>query len=504
MKIEFAGLFHKLSKLVMPPTGIGGLQITNSSIRFMEFTRDRKTHGLAVKSASLRLPPGIVESGRIKDQPNFVMALRNLRAQVVPKGGKMVNVVLTIPAGDVYVEAFNLPALEDKNISEAANLNMQVISPNPIERSYYSWMVVGDASAGYSQLEVLGAFASKEVVDEFTAALEEAGFGIAAIEFSSLSLKRVLTAAAIVKKEFPYLLVKITQEGLIFIIIRNNNLYFNYFHSWDKVVEESGVVTLEQINSIVATESQRVMNFYSSHYGGQIKNILLITSVFADEIMAFLEVRYPGFEKTLLRSDKENLHGVRGAALRGAMTYAEEDEINLMGPDVVNAFWRDKINRFVGFWRNIVLTAAVFVLAVFGLADFSIRAQAEIIRIANMTNLREPATTELVEVQKTAKNFNVLVAALLKVRASAKDASPLIQTINAAAGANISVVRLSLRSADLSGTIDGLASSQDAIISFKNRLIAVSGIADADLPLSSIINQPSGKWSFVISFKIKP
>lgn len=500
MKLSFTDLLHNASKIVMPPTPIGGLQITNSSIRYMEFHPDPKSGTTKVKTASLRLPPGIIEGGRIKDVPNFISALKSVHAQITPREKEMVNVVLTIPAGDVYVEAFKLPVLGANNISEAADLNMQMISPNPIDKTYYSWMMVGDASQSAGEIEILGAFVLKEVVDAMTSALEEAGFGVAAVEFSSLSLNRVLVESGYVRKETPYLLLKITQEGMIFMIIRNGNLYFNYFHPWDNL-SEAGEVTLEQVNAIIRTESQRVMNFYTSHYGGQIKSMLVITSVFSDEIMAFLNEQYPALEKVLIRSDKENLHGVRGAALRGNINRLEDSQISLMSPTALNAFWREKIRRFITLWRNSLITTAGFIFAVFGISYMFIAAQANAIADANAVNLREPETGELILLQNQAKSFNNQVAALKKVGTMTQHLSPVMERLNAAATGLVTIQRLSIR-ADKNAVIDGVAGNQDAIIAFKNRLSAVPNFTEVTLPLSSIVAQANGTWSFTLSFKI--
>ena len=494
---------RSLSRLILPPAEIGGLQVSNTSIRFMVLKRG-SNGDLSAKSASLRLPPGIIDEGRVKDKPNFVEALRSLHAQITPKGNETINVVLTIPAGDVYVETFNLPALEDKSVEEAADLNMQMISPNPIEKSYYSWMVVGNPSKGENQIEILGAFAVKDAVDELTSSVEEAGFAIAAIEFSSLSLKRLLTELGAVRPGPPYMLLKLTQEGLIFMIIRNGNLYFNYFYSWGKIEQESGAITLEKALAIVGSETQRVLNFHSSHYGGQISDIILITSVFTDEIASFLKFRYPSSEVTILKSDKDNLHGVRGAALRGLVERRNDLEIDLLSHDTINAFWRDRVIRFADLWRNLALTTSLFLLLVFGLSWYFVENQAEVVKAANATNLRQAETSELIVLQNEAKRFNSLVSALAKTKVGEISLPSIIEKIGVAAGSNVSINKLSLRSTDLSGLLNGAAPFQDLIFAFKNRLLAVPELSAVDLPLSSITSQSGGSWTFVVTFKIAP
>ena len=86
----------------MPLPSVGGFQITNSELRFLELRQEEKGNLSVARIGSLRLPPGIIESGKIKDRANFIAALKSLRDQIVLKDKRVVNVVLMISIGDVY------------------------------------------------------------------------------------------------------------------------------------------------------------------------------------------------------------------------------------------------------------------------------------------------------------------------------------------------------------------------------------------------------------------
>ena len=67
---------------------MGGLQVTNSDLRYLELKFDPKGNQgniFVTRSAALRLPPGIIEQGRIKDAANFIAALKALRKQIDPR-----------------------------------------------------------------------------------------------------------------------------------------------------------------------------------------------------------------------------------------------------------------------------------------------------------------------------------------------------------------------------------------------------------------------------------
>ena len=487
----------------MPLPSVGGFQITNSELRFLELRQEEKGNLSVARIGSLRLPPGIIESGKIKDRANFIAALKSLRDQIVLKDKRAVNVVLTIPTGDVYAQAFNIPSVSKDNLREAAELNLQIISPLPLEKSYYGWVMVGDASKEHEQIELLGVFVQKEIVDDFSSCLEEADFGIAAVEFSSLSMARLLSFYEIIKKNLPYLLVKITQEGLIFMILRNGNLYFDYFHSWDEFSGEAKGVHIDSINSIIYSESQRLFNFYSSHWGGQIKNIVLITPALMEEILAFLKASYPAFEVYALSSTKDNLHGVRGAALRGLASNPLYGDINLMDPKRMDFFHEEQILFFTRFWRNIAIIVASFILILFGSSSLLLKNQAESAKANADLFANQKGGEELDSLKEKATGFNRLVDSISEFKGSAYSLKPFFNEINSIIGSGIIISRFALKTQEDSGALEGLAKDQFLIIDLKNKLAGINMIKDINLPLSNINPQAGGQVYFSLTFKLQ-
>lgn len=503
IKNKSAKILELANKLLIPKKAVAGLQVTNSDLRFLEFTLDRGNI-LIKRSATLRLPPGIIEHGRVKDKPNFIAALKNLRGSISKTESENVNVVLTIPTGDVYAQAFNIPKVAKSGLEEAVNLNLQVISPIPIDRTYYSWKVVGEGgNGGPGQIELLGVFVEKNIIEDYTDCLEASGFGIAAIEFSSLSMARLLSYYKVIDNKSSYLLIKMTQEGLIFMILKNGNLYFDYFHSWDKFTGEGKGVTIDSINDIIYSEGQRIMNFYASHWGGNIKNIVLITPALVEEMSEFIKKTYPALSLYALSSDKENLHGVRGAALRGATQSPLEADINLMNPARFSAFYEDQIIIFTGFWRNVVITIMAFLLIAYGLTDIFLRNRATEAR-GMAVGGETPGASELAALENKASQFNSLLANVETFKVPDPNLYEHFSQINSVLDSGIELGRLRLQGGVSEAIVDGIGRDQETVIAFKNRLTALQNVQDVQLPLNNIQPQPDGRVSFSISFKLRP
>jgi len=308
--MKFKKAFAEMTRLISPTPPVGGLEITDLAIRFLEIKKEGS------RAASLRLPPGIIEKGRIKEgqKPNFVAALKNIHSQILADNRKLIHVVLSLPDSDVYIQSFSVPKIAESNLGETADLNLKMISPIPIETSYYGWQRIGENEAGGGTIELLGAFMPSNNVDEIITALREAGFGVAAVEFAALSLVRQLNRLSALDNTVPNLVINMMPEGLDFMVIKNSNLYFNYFYSWNLAQSDSRSITLENLKEALESEINKVLNFYTGHWGGQIKDVLLVTPALQEEIKNIIIGKFPNLQIKIFGSGEVTIVG--GAALR--------------------------------------------------------------------------------------------------------------------------------------------------------------------------------------------
>ncbi|MBI5079215.1 hypothetical protein HZB06_00865, partial [Candidatus Wolfebacteria bacterium] len=217
--------FKNILNILNPPFQIGGLEITDFEIRFVGFKKGRPF------LISLKLEPGIIKEGEIKDAKAFLNVLSKLRLEITGGRNKKVFAAVSIPDNNVYIQTFYLPDASEERLKEAAELNLQMISPIEYGDAYSDWQLLSGGENG--RLEALGIFARKKFIDEMDKYLRQAGFMPSGIEFSGLSLVRLAeNYGAGVNASNPYLLLHIGGNGLSFNLIKNGNLYFNHFISW--------------------------------------------------------------------------------------------------------------------------------------------------------------------------------------------------------------------------------------------------------------------------------
>ena len=486
--MKFSNRIKRLLVLISPQPPLAGLEVSDSTIRLIG-GRDNS------KQVSLHLPPGIIEGGRLKNREGFKVVIRELYRRLPSKIRKHLNVVLTIPANDVFIQTFTLPPLHAGNLEEAAELNLQMVSPLNLRQSYYDWQRMDGSDPTGKTIELLGAFVLREIVDGFVQALEEAGLNVAAVEFTSLSLIRELRRQGRIEPGQSYLVVEVKPEGITFILTRSSQLLFHSFTPWGTIAGEGkAIVTKDFINALTG-EVDTISNFYGAHWGGAVSNLIFITSRdFQDEIKEALE------ERPLTFFDPEELNSAAGAASRSLLQ--ETKEISLLGASYLEIFKQNQILSFVSLWRSILITAFGFLLLLSLGADLFLRQLARETEAATTVDLNQPSHKELAELEGKASEFNQLVSLIKEIRQEESQTGSVLRLINNLAGAGIRVSRIYIPSLDAPVTLQGTTFNEQAAIEFKNRLVNEGSFTDVDLPLSGIMPGTEGQVSFSVSFQV--
>ncbi|MDO8504567.1 MAG: hypothetical protein Q7S36_01815, partial [Candidatus Liptonbacteria bacterium] len=355
-----------LSFLRVKPV-VGGLEISDSALHFAILS------GKNLKSAGLRLPPGVVVGGQIKDREQFVGALRALHYQILgeEKNRNRISVIISLSSIGIYTQVFNLPMLEGESLEKAVELNIQMISPLDFAEAYSGWQFA-KKDTEKSRLEVLSAFVSRNVVDEFVSALGEGGFLAVAIESHALSLARLLKDAG---KDFdatkPYIMLSIDGGGLDILIIRHEQLHFDYFNSWRDIQGDAKEISADAFKAAVIRSLHQVVNFSNSHWREPVTEILFTATGFKDEAVKIIEENFSlktrTFELSMGQAVAPDWFVALGASARGQKPRRSDNEISLLGINAREEFGREQVLGFLRFWRILMPAAiAIFLVAFFG------------------------------------------------------------------------------------------------------------------------------------------
>lgn len=494
-KKEFVLLIEKLSS----KPKIGGLQISNAAFQFVLIDKGKPI------TVALRLPPDILKNGRIADRAKFSELLHQLHQMILPgRKRERIKVIVSLPSELIFSQNFSVPNVGIKNLKETAKLNLQIISPLPIEKACVDWQIINELPERY---ELLGVLADKEKVDEFSNLLVEAGFLPAATEFPALAVARLLNQEMNLNAK-TMLVIMISSDGLDLFFLKNGQLYFEHFLSWHSIQGERRQITKSDFEKTIVEEVQRVVNFALSRFREKIDKAVLIAAGLEQEITAILTNHFSftilPFQMKRFPELGASWFPALGSALRGEKERSADFEISLSSMATIKEFYHEQILNFISLWRRIGLTVFGFFLILFiSISIFLVnifRHQENQLRSFNT----QPVVEELHFLEEKVKEFNRLVTLIVQAKNTDLPLKEILGELKSTADKNqIKLESISIVSLKEPIKISARAPNNAAAIQFKNDLAAKPQFQNIEMPLATISYLEDNTVSFLISFNFQ-
>ena len=492
----------KILKLLNPQPSIGGLEITDFALRLLIFKAGQ------AKTYSVKLEPGIVVEGKLQNKENFLKALSELRSQITKKAKKKIFVILNISAANIYSQVFDLPSIAEKNLEEAAKLNLQMISPIDVSEAYFDCQKVGE-NKPEDKIEIAGAFVYKNVIDAFSEVFLKANFVIVAIEYMPLAISRIVKdQASNFDKLASYILFQLNSDGLNFLIIKNSNLYFNYFTSWRSLKGEKRYISLEEFRSVVIDETKRILSFYNRNWTDQIKSFLVIAQGLNSEVENIIGKNFPFQAEEVILKKFNRIDpawfGSLGSALRGLMDRSEDSIISLTSTGTEEETRRYTVITFIQLWQKIVFSFLAFILVVLGATDAFLNNRIKSLDATSKSITIVSNKNEVINLQNQAKEFNQKVNLLVSAKSDVFLWSNFFTKIKDFASKNsVDISRIAVQGDGKSVTINGRAATEKQATGFKESLNNDSQFTGVNMPLAGIKPSSANSIEFYIYLKIK-
>jgi hypothetical protein len=495
--------FQKILSLLRVSIRPDGLEISDQVLRFVYFYRN------AWQMEAIRLAPGVMEKGVIKDAAAFAAALQELRSKLPPakKEKRVLNIFVAMSSVNMYSQVFTLPFMEGGDLDKAIELNVQMISPVDISHAYFGWQLL-DRNETTFRSEIAAAFADKAIVDAMSQALYTAGFVTVGVESRALALVRVLREkGAGADKKKPYLLVDVDSVGIDFLIVRNASLYFEYATSWADIADEKGQITAEKFEEALSSSMRQVLNFYSQHWPEPMSGVILSAVAFGDEALRAIQASSAlpvipfALDVTEQQIPLEWLVAF-GCGLRGFHAGAKDKEINLSGDGAMNAFREEQMIDFLTLWRVIVPVVLGCLVVIFIFTDnFLEMTKANIESSAGFTQ-QGSGSAEVATLTASSTAFNQSVALVANAEAQANHNYLMIADINTIAAANdITISSISFQSTSTPILVAGSAPSETQIGAFRDAIQKDAHFGTVNLPLLNI-QATGGVYTFSMAFPL--
>lgn len=495
--------FKKLLNIINSQPQINALEITDVDLKFCRLKRGEPFF------YSIKLESGVIADGKVIERDKLIGALRELKKQI-PSGKKKRNyVIVNISDGNIYTQLFNLPPAADANMEEAVRLNLQMLSPIDFANVYSDWQFLNNEKKAAGEIEVLGAFVQKEVVDNFDYCLMEAGFMPVAIEFGGLALSRLAKeGAANIGADSHFILFSVGVNGLGFSLVKNGNIYFNHFVSWQSIYKDQRQVSFDSFKDVIIEEIKKVMGFYATHWGGQVSELYLITYGLKDEIIELISKNFSFKIQTFTLSKYSNVSqlnfSVLGSALRGLVLRSLDTMISLSKIGTEKEFHNQKVVRFIKIWSITVCAFLILLNVIFGTADiFLMRISVSLgEQRASLISDKQAENIEVQKFQEEIINLNSRIDLAIKSYNERSRWSVLFEKIKLLTPENVDVRRIFIQSINAPVLITAHSADEQSAIDFKNKLAGSQDFKNVDLPINRIVSSSRGV-DFTIILEIK-
>ncbi len=166
--------------------GYLGLDIGSHSIKAVELKASGagawKLHRLGIH----RLPPETIVDGAIMNSSAVVDGIRDLMARHKIKAR---DVITAVAGHSVIIKKVSLPNMTDEELAESIQWEAEQYIPFPIGDVYLDTQVISRAQDDAGQMEVLLVAAKKEVVQEYTNVIKEAGLNPLIVDVAAFAVE---------------------------------------------------------------------------------------------------------------------------------------------------------------------------------------------------------------------------------------------------------------------------------------------------------------------------
>lgn len=150
-----------------------GLDISDRSLKYLSLRRARKK--ISIESFGNKpMNPGLIESGQIKQQEEFIRFLKDCRKEF-----KSRFLFVSIPEEKTFIGDIRLPIMEEKNIRGSLEMQLEEYIPLPAKEAIFDYEILEAVSGQKGEkkyLDISFAAAPSKIIASYRDALKEAGF----------------------------------------------------------------------------------------------------------------------------------------------------------------------------------------------------------------------------------------------------------------------------------------------------------------------------------------
>ncbi len=160
-----------------------GLDISDESLKFIELIQTK--NGLQVgRFGECKIPPGVIEAGKIKDTKQMEEILADLR-----KTDGVKSVRVSLPEEQVYLFQLRLEKAGLKNVKEGIELALEEHIPIQAEDAIFDYDLIEENA---QSLEVQVAAIPKNIIENYLLIFKHANISVESFELEAQAISRAI------------------------------------------------------------------------------------------------------------------------------------------------------------------------------------------------------------------------------------------------------------------------------------------------------------------------
>lgn len=164
------------------------LDIGSNSIKVVQMNQTKKGWEL-VKLGMSELPPEAIVDGSIIDSITVTNTIREL---IKEHGIKVADAVSSLTGHSVIIKKVNFPAMTDDELAESIQWEAEQYIPFPITDVNIDFQILGADAEGGGQMDVMLVAVKKDVINDYTNVIKEAGLNPVVIDVDSFALENMM------------------------------------------------------------------------------------------------------------------------------------------------------------------------------------------------------------------------------------------------------------------------------------------------------------------------
>ncbi|HSR12266.1 MAG TPA: type IV pilus assembly protein PilM [Thermodesulfobacteriota bacterium] len=276
-----------------------GLDIGSNSIKAVELDWRKKTPRLK-HFGMIHLPPEAIVDGAFMDSASIVDSIRSL---VEGLKVKTKNVAVSISGHSVYIKTINVPSMSKEQLEESIKWEAEQQIPFDIDDVNIDFQIL-EMQSSPDQMPVLLVAAKKDMINDYTTVIEEAGLAATIVDVDSFAIENAFNLVVDSPLDEVVALVNIGASVMNINILHGGASAFTRDISIGgrqiteeiqkrlkmtyeeaealKVKERDGGPQSAEVEKIIqstaeqlATEVRRSLEFFAASSAGEIKKIYL-------------------------------------------------------------------------------------------------------------------------------------------------------------------------------------------------------------------------------------